>query len=115
MHSQCLLGRTPSRSRKARSQGIIRTNPFIGSNPVFDMSSTLDASLDDRIPKNSRVTSFTEESLREVFDQYDEQSTGFIDEPALTKLCAQLGLDEGDVPQIMIELDSDLDGKVGGF
>lgn len=60
-----------------------------------------------------RVTSFSEDSLREWFGQYNQDGTGLMDEAALGQLCAQLGLDPHSAPDIMQELDTDRDGKVG--
>ena len=59
-----------------------------------------------------RVTSFSEDSLREWFCQYDEDGTGLMDEAALGQLCEQLGLDPHSAPDIMKELDTNKDGKV---
>lgn len=60
-----------------------------------------------------RVTSFSEDSLREWFSQYDQDGTGLMDETALGQLCEQLGLDACSAPDIMKELDTNRDGKVG--
>lgn len=60
-----------------------------------------------------RVTSFSEDSLREWFSQYDQDGTGLMDETALGHLCEQLGLDPCSAPDIMKELDTNRDGKVG--
>ena len=62
-----------------------------------------------------RVTSFSEDSLREWFAQYDRDGTGLMDEAALAQLCEQLGVDPRSAPDIMRELDTNRDGKVGGF
>ena len=59
------------------------------------------------------MTSFSEDSLREWFGQYNQDGTGLMDEAALGQLCAQLGLDPRSAPDIMQELDTDRDGKVG--
>lgn len=62
-----------------------------------------------------RVTSFSEDSLREWFGQYDGDGTGLMDEAALAQLCEQLGVDPRSAPDIMRELDTNRDGKVGGW
>ena len=61
--------------------------------------------------ESSRVISFSEESLHEWFAQYDEDGTG-IDHSGFQKLCEHLGIESHLVPDIMVELDGDQDGKV---
>jgi Ca2+-binding EF-hand superfamily protein len=61
---------------------------------------------------SSRVISFSEESLREWFAQYDEDGSG-INHSGFEKLCEQLGIEPHQVPILMTELDGDQDGKVG--
>ena len=66
---------------------------------------------DSKGNESSRVISFSEESLREWFAQYDEDGTG-IDHSGFQKLCEHLGIEPHLVPKIMVELDGDQDGKV---
>ena len=63
--------------------------------------------------KNSKTTSF-EQHLKEMFDLYDEDGSGGIDQFELRALMAQLGVDlsDNELAAMMLEADDDGSGDV---
>ena len=56
----------------------------------------------------------TKDEIKECFDTFDADGSGFIDKKEIVKVCEQLGVDAtgAEVEELMKQADSDGDGKI---